>query len=111
MQILTETFGDVLVAHAPDEMTDDSAHLLANTLRRNAEHGQSRVVLQMDRSDVFDSAALNVLLDLHECLSESGGGLKICCLTDVGQKVFEIVRFGRRLDVFESVIDAVSSFR
>jgi anti-sigma B factor antagonist len=111
MHILTETFGDVVVAHTPDEFTDDSAHLLANTLRRGAENGHVRVVLQMDRSDTFDSAGLGALADLHDSLRESGGGLKVCCLTEVGKKVFELVRFNRRLDVFDSVIDAVSSYR
>jgi anti-sigma B factor antagonist len=111
MQILTETFGDVVVAHTPDELTDDFAHLLANTLRRGVENGQNRIVLQMDRSDSFDSAGLGVLVDLHDSLRESGGGLKVCCLTEIGQKVFEIVRFNRRLDVFDSVIEAVNSFR
>ncbi|MBA3315477.1 MAG: STAS domain-containing protein [Planctomycetota bacterium] len=111
MQILTETFGEVLVAHTPDELTDDSAHLLANTLRRNAENGQVRIVLQMDRSDTFDSAGLSALLDLQDSLREAGGGLKVCGLTEVGQKVFEIVRFSRRVDAFESLIDAVNSFR
>ena len=97
MQILTETFGDVLVAHTPDELTDDAAHLLANTLRRSAENGQVRIVLQMDRSDTFDSAGLNALLDLQDSLREAGGALKVCSLTEVGQKVFEIARFGRRV--------------
>lgn len=111
MHILTETFGDVVVAHTPDEFTDDTAHLLANTLRRGAENGQTRVVLQMDRSDSFDSAGLGALVELHDALRQAGGGLKVCCPTEVGRKVFEIVRFNQRLDVFDSVIDAVNSFR
>ncbi len=110
MQILTETFGDVLVAHTPDDLTDDTAHLLANTLKRSAENGQVRVVLQMDRSDSFDSAGLAALLDLQDTLRDAGGGLKVSGLTEVGQKVFEIVRFGRRIDSFETIIEAVDSF-
>jgi anti-sigma B factor antagonist len=111
MQILTETFGDVLVAHAPDELTDDVAHLVANTLKRAAEAGQSRVVLQMDRTDGFDSAGLTVLLDLHDLLRQMGGGIKVCGLTDTGRKVFEITRLERRFELFESLVDAVGSFR
>lgn len=111
MQILTEIFGDVLVAHAPDELTDDAAHLLANTVGRSADGGQVKVVLQMDRSDGFDSAGLMMLLDLQDRLREAGGGVKVCGLTVTGRKVFEITRFDRRFEVYESLIDAVGSFR
>jgi len=111
MQILTETFGDVLVAHAPDDLTDDAAHLLANTVGRSADAGQVKVVLQMDRSDGFDSAGLTALRDLHDRLREAGGGLKFCGLTETGRKVFEVVRFDRRFELFDSLIDAVGSFR
>lgn len=110
MQILTETFGDILVAHAPDELTDDAAHLLANTLARAADAGQVKVVLQMDRSDGFDSAGLTTLLDIQDRLREGGGGLKVCGLTETGRKVFEITRLDRRLELFESLIDAVGGF-
>lgn len=111
MQILTETFGDVLVAHAPDEFTDDAAHLLLNAVKRAADSGQHRVVLQLDRSDVFDSTALGTLLDLQDHVRSLGGGLKICGLTETGQKIFEMTRLHQKLDSFESVIDAVGSFR
>lgn len=111
MQILTETFGDVLVAHAPDEFTDDAAHLLVNTVKRATESGQKRVVLQLDRSDVFDSTALGTLLDLQDHVRSLGGGMKICGLTETGRKIFEVTRLDRWLDSFDSVIDAVGSFR
>ena len=110
MQILTETFGDVVVAHAPDELTDDAAHLLANTLKRAAEAGRTQIVLQMDRADVFDSGGLTALLELHDLLREQGGGVKVCGLTETGRKVFEITRLERWLDSFDSVVEAVGSF-
>ena len=120
MQVLTESFGDVLVAHTPDELTDDPAHVFANTLRRTLDSqatesgrtpGRYKIVLQMDRSDAFDSAGLTALLDLHDALREAGGQMKLCGLTATGRKVFEITRLDRRFEVFEGLIEAVSSFR
>ena len=110
MQILTETFGDVLVAHAPDELTDDAAHLLVNTLKRAAEAGQVRIVLQLDRSDAFDSAGLTALLELQDLLRGQNGAVKVCGLTDTGRKVFEITRLDRWLESFDSLVEAVGSF-
>ncbi len=111
MQILTETFGDVLVAHAPDELTDDPAHLLAAAVRKGLNAGRTKVVLQMDRSDSFDSAGLTALLDVQDEVRDAGGSIKVCGLTDAGLKVFEITRLARRFELFESLVDAVGSFR
>ena len=36
--------------------------------------------------------------------------LKVCGLTESGQKLFEITRLDHHLDTFDSVIDAVASF-
>jgi anti-anti-sigma factor len=110
VQILTEIFGDVLVAHAPDELTEDPARLLTNTVKRALEAGQVKVVLQMDRTDGFDSLGLSALADLQDQLRGAGGGMKVCGLTDSGRKVFQIVRFDRRFESFDSLIDAVGSF-
>jgi anti-sigma B factor antagonist len=111
MQLTTETFGNVLVAHTPDELTDDTAPNFLHALESLIAAGQINVVLQMDRSDMYDSAGLTALLDLHDLLREHGGNLKVSGLTDVGQKIFEVTRLDRRFDSFDSVIDAVSSFR
>ena len=51
------------------------------------------------------------LLDLQDRLRDAGGGVKICGLTETGRKVFEITRLDRRFEVFDSLIDAVGSFR
>ena len=55
MQISTETFGNVLVAHTPEEFNDEGAKLFVESLMDHIEGGHVRVVLQMDRSDLFDS--------------------------------------------------------
>ncbi len=110
MQVTTETFGDVLVAHTPDELTEDTLSVFFGTLDAAVEDGQSNIVLQMDATDFYDSAGLTRLVELHETLLEHGGNVKICGLVDVGRKVFEVTRLDQRFDIFESVIDAVGSF-
>ena len=110
MQISTETFGQVLVAHTPDELTEDTAAAFFDALGGPVASGHVRIVLQMDRSDVFDSSGLTALLDFHESLKRSGGNLKISGLADHARKIFEVTRLDQRIDVFGSVIDAVASF-
>lgn len=111
MQINTETFGNVLVAHTPDELTEETIPTFIEALERNIQEGRVSVVLQMDRSETYDSVALTGLLDLQDRLRSQGGGMKISGLEDPGRKIFEVTRLDRRFDLFESVIDAVSSFQ
>jgi anti-sigma B factor antagonist len=111
MHIATETFGDVLVAHTPDELTEETAEAFLEALAPPLEAGQVQIVLQVDRSEAWDSAGLTALLDLQDRLRERGGRLTISGLGDPGKKIFELTRLDRQFDLFESVIDAVSSFR
>ena len=111
MQFSTETFGNVLVAHTPDELTDETVHAFLGALEDPIEQGQVNIVLQMDRSDIFDSVGLSALVELQDDLRQRGGNLKITGLEAPGRKIFEVTRLDSRFDLFESVIDAVSSFR
>ncbi len=111
MQINTETFGDVLVAHTPDEITEETSEPFFDALNESVESGQRNIVLQMDHSDHFDSVGLSSLLEFKESIRHQGGTIKISGLVDPGKKIFEITRLNNRFELFDSVIDAVSSFR
>ncbi|QDT65597.1 STAS domain-containing protein [Calycomorphotria hydatis] len=109
MAITCEVFGDVLVAHAPEEVVDDTMSPFTNELSNMAERGQKRIVLQLDQSDTFDSAGLTTLLDFQDSLLELGGHLKLSGLTEVGETIFSMTRLDECFDICESVIDAVQS--
>ena len=111
MQLTKETFGQVMVVHTPDELTTEQAADLLEELTTVINGGQLQMVLEMDRTELFDSDGLNALLDLQDLLREKGGGVKVSGLGETGRKVFEVTRLGQRFDLFDSVIDAVSSFR
>ena len=100
-----------MVVHTPDEMTEETAERFQATLTEAMGRGIVNVVVQMDRSDTYDSVGLTALLDAQDRLREQGGNLKICGLGDPGRKIFEITRLDHRFDIFESVIDAVASFQ
>ena len=111
MQITTETFGDVVVVHTPDDLVDETSRLLVDAIEGHLRKGSSSIVLQMDRTDSYDSVGLTSLFDLQDQARQAGGGVKISGLADPGRKIFELTRLDQRFDLFESVIDAVASFR
>ncbi|HEY4258920.1 MAG TPA: STAS domain-containing protein [Schlesneria sp.] len=111
MQITTETFGDVVVVHTPDDLMEETARLLSEAVEGHLHKGSSAIVLQMDRTDAFDSVGLTAIVNLQDQARHAGGAVKISGLPDLGRKIFEVTRLDQRFDLFDSVIDAVASFR
>ncbi|MGC3966765.1 MAG: STAS domain-containing protein [Pirellulales bacterium] len=69
------------------------------------------VVLDIDDVEQIDSAGLTALVNVQEQLRALGGDLKISTDNSVNRKILEITRLDEQLEVFDSVIDAVKSFR
>ena len=108
MNLPTEVFGDVIVVHTPDELSADQADGLERfltTLERQ------QVVLDLDSTEMIDSAGLCTLCDCQDNLRELGGDVKIATSNHVNRKILEITRLDQRLEVFSSVLDAVKSYR
>lgn len=107
MNLPTEIFGEVIVVHTPEELGEDQAdgfEAYVSTLER------SNVVLDLDNTELLDSAGLGALVNVHDKLSEDGGDVKIATDNFANRKILEITRLDQQLEVFSSVIDAVKSF-
>ncbi len=108
MQLPSEVFGDVVVVHSPDELGADQADAFERFL---SDVTPRQIVLDMDNTETLDSRGLTALLAAHEQARNQDGDLKIATTNRVNRKVLEITRLDQHLDVFDSVIDAVKSFR
>ena len=92
MKLPTEIFGEVIVVHTPDELAADQADGFESFL---SAVEPSRVVVDMDNTEVLDSSGLTALLDSQDRLRERGGDVKIATnnahnrkiLVEVGQFV------------------------
>lgn len=108
MNLPTEIFGNVVVIHSPEEMLEEHADALQVYLTGQE---RSNVVFDIDNSEAIDSAGLTALLNVQDALREKNGDLKIATTNNVNRKILEMTRLDEHLDVFDSVIDAVKSFR
>jgi len=108
MNLPTEVFGDVVVVHTPEDISDDQAAGLEAFL---TSLERSRVVADLDGTETMDSAALESLLLAQESLRGIEGDLKISTANQVNRTILEITRLDQQLEVFDSVIDAVKSFQ
>jgi anti-sigma B factor antagonist len=108
MNLPTEVFGNVMVIHSPEELGVDQADSFLNYLTRQE---RQKIVLDLDNTESLDSAGLTALLDVQDKLRELEGDLKIATTNAINRKILEITRLDRQLEVFDSVIDAVKTFR
>jgi anti-sigma B factor antagonist len=108
MNLTTEIFGDCAVVHAPQDLGRDQADRFEAFLR---SLDKVQVVLDLDDAEQIDSAGLTALVEAQEQLKAIGGDLKIATGNVANRKILEITRLDRQFDVFESVIDAVKSYR
>ncbi len=107
MKLPTEVFGDVVVVHTPEELSDDlksQIHEFLTTLERR------KVIVDLNGTESIDSGGLESLLKVQDMLRELQGDLKISTNNKINRKILEVTRLDEQLEVFDSVIDAVKSF-
>ncbi|NIL98663.1 MAG: STAS domain-containing protein [Planctomycetales bacterium] len=107
MQLTTETFRDVIVAHAPEEMNHERAEPFVEFVTRLDPRN---VVMDLDGTEILDSGGLESLLVAQRRLREDGGELKISTNNSTNRKILEITRLDDVFEVYASVIEAVKSY-
>jgi anti-anti-sigma factor len=108
MNLPTEVFGNVVVVHAPDELGYDQCEGFVDFVTGLP---QARMVLDLDTTEQIDSAGLTSLLDVRDNRVAAGGTLKLAVINPNNRKIIELTRLDRQLEVFDSVLEAVKSFR
>lgn len=108
MNLPAEIFGDVVVIHAPEELNQEQSEQL---LQRVVDMDRAKVVIDLDGAESISSAGLSALLDAQDRLRDASGDLKLIASNKVNRKILEITRLDRRLEIFDTVIDAVKSFQ
>lgn len=108
LHLPTEIFGNAIVVHTPEELGTDQAEDLESLL---VTLDRVNVVIDLDASETVDSRGLTALLNSQEHLRELGGDLKLAATNLYNRKILEMTRLDQSLEVFESVVDAVKSFR
>lgn len=103
----TEIFGNVVVVHTPEELSSDHLPRLAEML---STQDRCNVVVDLDGTETIDSSGLALLLDAQDALRGSGGDLRLSTSNATNRKILEITRLQERMELFETVLEAVKSF-
>ncbi len=69
-----------------------------------------RIILNMSEVPLIDSAGLELLQQYRGQMAEHGLKMKICGLTEMTQKIFDITKLSSRFEIFPDIASAVRSF-
>jgi anti-anti-sigma factor len=111
MSAVTSTqYERVSVLTLKDDLVGEVVDVLANEARKCLAQGHISFVVDCSHVGGFDSAALEVLLDLQNQCEELLGAVKLCGLDPTCVAILEITRLSRRFETFEDLESAVRSF-
>lgn len=89
--------------------SDHIAQVIA-LLGQCLEEGPPRVVLDLEKVPLIDSAGLETLLDCQENFQLRGGALKLVGPNPLCKEILSVTGVGRHFEVFPEASSAVSSF-
>lgn len=110
MNISTRDDGQIRIIDLVGNMDTNTAPAAEAEINRLTDEGTIKILTNLEKLDYISSAGLRVLLATTKQLRGSGGDLRICCLNEVVQEVFDISGFSTILSVFATEADAIEGF-
>ena len=88
----------------------EEASLLRDALRRLAEGGHNRIILNLEKVDYIDSTGLGALVMGYTTLRKAGGALKLLNLSRRNIELIVFTKLETVFEIFDDELDAVNSF-
>jgi anti-sigma B factor antagonist len=110
MEISISESGDVQILSFQGNLDTGTAPEAESQINALIEAGKRKLLVNFEKLDYTSSAGLRILLATAKKLKPVGGDLKICCLNQTVQEVFDISGFSTILSVTSSEEEALGAF-
>jgi len=110
MEISVTESGDVRILSFQGNLDTNTAPQAESDINGLIEAGSQQLLINFEKLDYISSAGLRILLATAKKLKASQGDLKICCLNETVQEVFDISGFATILSVSKTEEDALGAF-
>jgi anti-anti-sigma factor len=110
MATQAEKYGDVVVISVESEFTGDTVQQFRRVAEEQITDANLWFVVDLEKTVSIDSQGLETLLWFRDEVESHTGLVKVCALDDTCRKVFELTRFDRKFEVFETATDAIKSY-
>jgi anti-sigma B factor antagonist len=112
MELSAEAVDGVTVVRVQADFLDaNNSRAFKDKVLELLDHSSPRVLLDLGQVQFIDSTGCGALLACLRRLSESGGDLKLCCITSPVRALFDLVRMSRILEIHKTRAEALQSFR
>ena len=110
MTIKSQLAGTTTILHVHGTLTAAAGERgLREVIRQAVADGVRTVIINMQDATSIDSSGVSDLASGHMILANSGGSLKLCCLTKKLRDTFVVTRLDSVFDIHETEAAAVAS--
>ncbi len=110
MPTTADAFGSMMVLSPDPALTVREDEAFRRVAGEQIRSGARWFILDLSGVGYFDSRGLEALVWFQEQVDSVRGVVRVAGLKGLAQQTFELVRFDRKFDVFDSVHEAVRSF-
>lgn len=110
MVIAIKDQGDIKIIYIAGQLDTNTSPDAQQQIEQLIDVGSKKILINLEDLSYISSAGLRVLLATVKHLKSSNGILKICCLNEMVQNVFNISEFETILDVFSTEEDGLKDF-
>jgi anti-sigma B factor antagonist len=110
MEISVTESGDVRILSLEGNLDTNTAPDAEKEINNLIEAGAQKLLVNFEKLDYISSAGLRILLATAKKLKATQGDLKICCLNETVQEVFDISGFSTILSVSATEEEALGAF-
>ena len=110
MTIRSRLVGTTTILHVQGTLTAAAGERgLRDIIRQTVADGVRTVIVNMQDATAIDSSGVSDLASSHMTLANSGGTLKLCCLSKKLRDIFVVTRLDTVFDIHETEAAAVAS--
>ena len=110
MEMSERNVGDVKVVAIKGDLDTTTAPDAEAYLKDAVEHGARKLVLNLQKLDYTSSAGLRVFLATAKQVQAAGGTMRVCCLNETVDEIFDSSGFSSILDVSKTEEEARAAF-
>lgn len=92
------------------ELDIDNHFVFLEAIEALVDQGNTNIITNLENVSYIDSSGLGALFDGYRKTTAKNGSLKICCANKDVKRVLEITKISKKIDVLESLDEAISSF-
>ena len=101
----------ITIATVDGNIPQESVTVFRNRISDLIENKKNKIVLSLIQSNYISSMCLAVIIDAKNKLGQIHGDIKVVLGNSLIRSLFEMTNLVKKIEVFETVEDAVESFK